>query len=70
MNYDQLIEFIKKEMKAQGITQAELSRRTLIYPTTIGNYLTFKRIMPVDFLLPILQALGKTLVIADGNKLE
>lgn len=68
MKYEQLIGFIRSEMKKNMITQAELSRRTNISKTTLNNYLVGERIMPADYLLIIMDTLGKPIEFLDEEK--
>lgn len=68
MKYEQLIDFIRSEMKKNMITQTELSRRTNISKTTLNNYLVGERIMPADYLLMIMDIIGKHIGFVDEEK--
>jgi len=68
MKYEQLIDFIRSEMKKNMITQAELSRRTNILKTTLNNYFVGECIMPADYLLIIMDTLGKPIGFVDEEK--
>lgn len=64
MNYFGLINYIKQEMKKQGITQTRLASQMGTDVRVLNNYLKFRRTMPTDRLVEILDILGLEIKIS------
>lgn len=70
MNYFGLINYIKREMKKQGVTQTKLASQMGTDVQVLNNYLKFRRTMPTDRLVEILDLLGLEIKISRAERMN
>lgn len=70
MNYFGLINYIKQEMKKQGITQTKLASQMGTDVRVLNNYLKLRRTMPADRLVEILDLLGLEIKISRVERVD